>query len=423
MSGTKITELYKNALNSYNEHKYEESLNLINQVLKQDPNFQDAQARKGQILYALGKYGDSIESLNKSLEIDNFNSWNWRFKALSLWKLGELPEAIRCFDQALKIDPDYYNALIEKGNIMFEIKNLDEASKLYELAMKKNQDLPYAWHNIALVYKIEKQNEQALKSFRTALEKHNNVDDNYSKAETLYELGKLYMVSGEINNTKTFLEKAIVTCNELLKHDENNYEITLLLGDCLREIGNYNSAESSYNKILERSPDDFEVLLRLVYLYAEFMIDRQKSMKINLRMVNLNKDSIVTKIDLLEDYVCLDQYENAINLGKELLTQVIKPKFECIIRLYVLFSNLLRINSLDYEMIEQFIEYYKNLDPAQVIDNNVWHFTGFLNTISKKGINDDLLFIIRELINLISGKLDDKEETTLLYHKIMEYKV
>ena len=61
--------------------------------------------------------------------------YSYRNKGFSLFKLGKIEESIECINKSLEINPKYGRAFEVKGLIEESKGNLDESIKYFELAL------------------------------------------------------------------------------------------------------------------------------------------------------------------------------------------------------------------------------------------------------------------------------------------------
>ena len=122
-----------------NLNKYEEAIDMMNELLKINPNDSRILSRKGLALEILGKHLESLEYLDRSLEINPDNLIGLRNKGIVLVNLNKYEEAIKIIDRVLEIDPNDYEILLFKA-IAFESQGLDAEKFIpfYEKAMKIN---------------------------------------------------------------------------------------------------------------------------------------------------------------------------------------------------------------------------------------------------------------------------------------------
>lgn len=80
--------------------------------------------KKGDDLFAQGKYEEAIKRYNIALNLDPNNITAWCKKGYAIYSLGIYKEAIDCFDTALKLDSDNYLPIQYKDKVLKTISDL-----------------------------------------------------------------------------------------------------------------------------------------------------------------------------------------------------------------------------------------------------------------------------------------------------------
>ena len=129
----------------------EQSLELFNKMLSEDPTFARAWYEKGNSLAVLGRYEEAIICYEKALEFSQskiLEAIAWCEKGHALLKLNRFKEAIECIDRSLEIDPVLPRALAHKGLLLEiigmqkkEVGRNEEALRLYEEALRLYNDV------------------------------------------------------------------------------------------------------------------------------------------------------------------------------------------------------------------------------------------------------------------------------------------
>jgi tetratricopeptide (TPR) repeat protein len=108
--------------------RYDETLESLDKLLELDPNYVDVNSLKFSVLNKLGKYDEALESLDKLLELDPTNAAWWNSKGIALTQKRKYDEAIGCFEKSMKLDP--VNETISR-NKSYAIKLREDKIKYY----------------------------------------------------------------------------------------------------------------------------------------------------------------------------------------------------------------------------------------------------------------------------------------------------
>jgi len=142
----KAEELRKN-------QDYEESIEILEDLLEKNPNNKDITQQLIKTLLDYGgylnddymmQYQDSIEIFEKILKLDASNYRAIYNIGLAFYNLGKTEEALNSFNRALAINPDYAYCYYNIGLIHESVNNLEKALEFYQKAYAINSNLTYA---------------------------------------------------------------------------------------------------------------------------------------------------------------------------------------------------------------------------------------------------------------------------------------
>ena len=84
------------------------------------------------------KYSDSLQAVNRSLELKPFAE-NWDTKGAALYGLGKYADAIECYNKAIKFNSEIGEIWNHKGEALKAINQTTDAN----LAYAKAKELGY----------------------------------------------------------------------------------------------------------------------------------------------------------------------------------------------------------------------------------------------------------------------------------------
>ena len=149
----KIEELIEKAENLKKEEKYEDSIKILEDLLKEHPNSNEVLKKLIETLFEYGGY------LNDSF-------------------IMEYEKAKACFEKILELEPNNYRAHYNLGIALFNLENFDGALKSYYKALELKPDYKYCLYNIGLVFEAKADLNKALEYYQKAL----NIDPNFTYA-------------------------------------------------------------------------------------------------------------------------------------------------------------------------------------------------------------------------------------------------
>jgi tetratricopeptide (TPR) repeat protein len=181
------------ALLLYNLRKYDESLDCLNKALELDPNDSAVWAAKGRVLNDLKKYNEAIRCFDKLLQLDPNHAGGWNNKGVALLDSGRYEEAIKCYDKAIQINPNVDATWCNKGIALFKIGRYEEAMKFLDKTLNINPNNSAMWaFKGSILNHLQKYNE-ALTCFDKLLQLDPNHAGGWNKkGVALTGLGKHY---------------------------------------------------------------------------------------------------------------------------------------------------------------------------------------------------------------------------------------
>jgi tetratricopeptide (TPR) repeat protein len=135
------------------QKKFEEALNMLNELYEKYPNSEEIKSLLIDVLFEYGGYLNDYytqgyeESKQIFERITKLSPDNYRAYynlGIACFNLGELEDAINNLEKALKIKPDYKYCLYNLGLIFESIKKFEEALKFYEKALEIDPNFTYA---------------------------------------------------------------------------------------------------------------------------------------------------------------------------------------------------------------------------------------------------------------------------------------
>ena len=99
------------------------ALKICNHALKSHDKDDTLHRNKGNILYALDKPEEALESFENALDLNPYVVDTWVNKGTVLWKaMGNREDALAAFDKALEINPNFMGAVDSRISLEAEIK-------------------------------------------------------------------------------------------------------------------------------------------------------------------------------------------------------------------------------------------------------------------------------------------------------------
>jgi tetratricopeptide (TPR) repeat protein/CHAT domain-containing protein len=237
---------------AFNLGSYEVALRFYDQALQRQPDLAEAWLKRGNVLDALGRYREAVQSYERygiavksNLVSSAANDFNTLFdEGNALLNLGNYEEAIAAYDAALTIKPDKHDALNNKGVALVKLGRYEEAIIAYDAALMIKPDKHEALNNKgAVLCDFLGRFEEAIVAFDAALAiKPDDHRALTNKRVALFELGRY--------------EDIIASYNAALSIKPNDYITLINTGNALFELGRYEEVIATYSAALAIKPDD-----------------------------------------------------------------------------------------------------------------------------------------------------------------------
>ena len=199
----------------YRKKDFLNALNIINKVIKINPNFAEAYNEKGGALNELKRFESSIESYNQAIKINSNYADAYYNKGVVLQSLRKLKLAIECYEKAIKINPNFFQAHNNKAFALQKLNKIDDSMQSYYRAFSINPESDFLLGDL-----IHSKNKICdWKNFNDDLKILEKKIIQKKKSSTpfptlhLYNSPSLQKLSAEIWNKEKFNNKDILGFN------------------------------------------------------------------------------------------------------------------------------------------------------------------------------------------------------------------
>lgn len=257
--------------------RYNESLNTLDRALQIDPGDPLAWNFKGSVLMSMGKHNESLEAYDRAIEnIGSFKvrvfpgpdnkteelSGLWLSRGVTLQLTGRIDDSLKAFNESIRIDPGNYDAWMFKGQSLDRMGRYNDSANAFENASKALQPVPrasvssiaYAWISKADVLMKSGRYKEAKAIYDKTVELNysaNDSIDTFYLASAWQGEGRVLAKLGEYNKSLNAFNKSIVLGSS------NAFEAWIAEGDTLRDMGQYNETLKAYDKAIETSPSNY----------------------------------------------------------------------------------------------------------------------------------------------------------------------
>ena len=247
------------AITYASQKKFNDSIVILEKIIKYSPKFIDAYINLGNIYNDLNQLEKSAEYFKKALSIDTnhitaqfnfadvldkqskFNKSAKIYKSLikkesnnldylinyasNQIKSKKLANANKILNKILELDPNNTKAIVNLGVIQKDNNNFNKATQYLKKAIEINPNLSEAYYNLGIVEEKSEKYAEAISSFKKAIE----IKPLYAEAH--YNLGCVFEKLGKKSDALIKYKTAIQHKNNYIKALFNLARVQLAMDD------------------------------------------------------------------------------------------------------------------------------------------------------------------------------------------------
>ncbi|MFN6038249.1 MAG: tetratricopeptide repeat protein [Bacteroidota bacterium] len=237
----------------YTANQTRKAKETLERCLKSLPKDKDAILKLAELYFYVKKYPESIEQINKALEIDQYSKTAYFLKGMNYCEIGDTAKAISSYQTAVEQDNEYYEAYFQLGLLHFYKKN-NLCNEYFDNALRLRPKSTEALYGKGFYFQQTGRPKEAKEFYERILTidpKH--VDANFNLGalalgvENNPTVAKKYftdVINIDTKNARALYSRGV--CNEKLLDKEaaiNDYKMALKISE------NYEPAISALNKI------------------------------------------------------------------------------------------------------------------------------------------------------------------------------
>ena len=247
--------LYNIGTAKYELKIYDESIEYLNKAIELNPYDSKAYNNLGLAYYAIKEYDKSLNYFNYSLSLNNKDSKTYNNRGTCKEKLKDYKGAIEDYNEAIKLNPNLSEAYNNRGNTQRILNNINSSIRDFDKAIELNPNNSEAYNNRGLV-------KQQLKDYKGAIEDYNKaIDLNPNKAEFYNNIGLLIKDLNRLNEALSYFDKAIELNPNYSEAYSNRGLLKLQIGILDNVIGDFDKAiefnpnysEAYFNRYIAKS--------------------------------------------------------------------------------------------------------------------------------------------------------------------------
>lgn len=150
--------------------KKEESIEMLNNLIKKKPDYYEASELLGKLLCDQENFKDAISVYMNALRY-NPNSYEIYYNlGIAYTRLNDFGNAKICYEKAAEINSLLYNGYYNLGMISMLYDDLDEAERFFHKAVDGKDVEADSYYNLSRIYAIKGEKEKAINYLNLAVE-------------------------------------------------------------------------------------------------------------------------------------------------------------------------------------------------------------------------------------------------------------
>jgi tetratricopeptide (TPR) repeat protein len=401
------------------EKKIEDAEAQFKRIIEKFPQYETAYNGLGKLYYNSKRYIEALDYFNQFVTItkNRVNIFGWIGAIYN--NLGRFREAIQSYQKCILYEPG--NPLMKEAwrsleSIHIKSKLFDSSDlDLYENLIENKNAYDFAYYYIGMILKNFKYYDDAIKSFKNAIDLMPDQRDSFS------EIVKCYILMGKTADAKSFLEDMLHSHpniyyikDELRYLDKTNFNVHFtqklaeffpdLNGDQINELFKTKfEEEDEENQLTDLTLNlmDLETIPEFIFQYEQLTSLDLKSKNVKIIPKSITNLHNLTELHLscgvleeIPDYICDLNKLSKLYLSNNKLTTL--PALNRLEHLKLLDiqgnefieipSNLMELGGLrtlnvaknKIKILPEYILNLKNLYDLDVSENNIDSFAYFL---------------------------------------------
>lgn len=279
------------------EDKFEEAEDALNKALRLSPKDAEIYLNYG-VLYAKTKRKQkAVEMFRKSKSFNPANEHVYFLLGVMLFETGKISEAFMEFRRLADINPSYKNLNYYLALCYQKEKNYMAVLEYAQRALAEDSLNPSVYILLAQNYIVLNKKEEALKTYETGI--NNGIKDtefDISYAITLF-------------NAENY-EKSKEILYSVLEKEPDNLNVLYRLGKCFHKQLNYEQAEKYYCEALKIQSENVAVQTDAGMLYYDKQ-DYENALLYFFKVVKHSKDRLYLYFYIANCYYRMQRYKKS----------------------------------------------------------------------------------------------------------------
>lgn len=136
----KLEDKYQESVKAFGDKKYEDTINIANDIISKDESFYKAYNIKGIALCYSNKYNEGMKNIDKSLELKPDFAYARFNKALAYELYGYYDQSLQWYDKNLEVE-NYIWSYYGKASIYGRRGDVENTVKYLKIAINMSSDI------------------------------------------------------------------------------------------------------------------------------------------------------------------------------------------------------------------------------------------------------------------------------------------
>jgi tetratricopeptide (TPR) repeat protein len=207
-----------------------------------DSSFIPSRLKMAEMQLILRKYDEAIELSNDVLKLDVYNADAYFIKGMTYLMISDTSKAVSSFQTAVDQNNQHYKSYIQLG-LIYSTKNSPLAEQYYQSALKVDPMSIEAWYNLSYYYQSIQNIDRAIKGYSAIL------DIDSLNRNALFNIGYCHLVY------KQNYDSSIIMFSRVLDFFPKDYYALCNRAVGYENIGEIEKAKMDYKSCLKIKPD------------------------------------------------------------------------------------------------------------------------------------------------------------------------
>ncbi len=262
----------------YNLKEFEKSETYLKKAIELDENDCDARIYSAQLYLTLMRTEEALKEAEFVYGKNNEDIDAINILATCFFLKGEIRQAEIYWKDCLQINKEFTDAYVGLGQILLLLERTDDAEVLLKRALMIDEESFEVYSGLGSVYLAKKDFEKAGFCFNKSIELNPEFTDAYSG-----------LIRCLINTNN--LDEAEDLCRALLKDNQDNVNVQILLSEILGEKEQFEELIEQHKKILVLKPDHTPSLFYLGSIFYEGNIDKELGKSMLEKIIEIDEKS------------------------------------------------------------------------------------------------------------------------------------